>query len=240
MTASDFRKRSRIFMSETSPGIYIVSAQFIFVYSILNQFQNRLFDLTGAFDQYVSMLSSGIFASPLIITSFMRLSGVVLAAALWMLSALINVGYISYALKISRGQDADRNDLLNGFYFFGKALVIHLLTSLFVFLWSLLLVFPGIMAAYSYRQAFNIMLDDPTKSPLQCIRESKMLMRGYRAELFYLDMSFFGWYCLDFLVTFILLSFLPFSIHIVSIWLTPYTHIANAGFYNHLLFNIAV
>lgn len=83
-----------------------------------------------------------------------------------------------------------------------------ILTGIFIFLWSLLLIIPGIIAAYRYRMALYLLLDNPNMSVYQCIRESKRMMVGHKAELFVLDLSFLGWY---------ILSAVPF----VSIWVTP-------------------
>lgn len=98
-----------------------------------------------------------------------------------------------------------------------------ILQGLFVFLWSLLLVVPGIIAAYRYRQALYLLLDHPEKSAWQCLRESAAVMRGHKWELFVLDLSFLGWMLLSAL-------FAP-----VSIWLDPYRAITNANYYNRLV-----
>ena len=97
------------------------------------------------------------------------------------------------------------------------------LKKLYVALWSLLLVVPGIVAAYRYRQALYLLLDHPEKSAWQCLRESSALMSGHKWELFVLDLSFLGWALLS-------AMFAP-----VSIWLDPYRAITNAGFYNRLI-----
>ena len=62
-----------------------------------------------------------------------------------------------------------------------------------IMLWSLLLVVPGVIAAYRYSQAFYILADDPRKSPHQCIEESKQMTMGNKMALFLLDLSFIGW-----------------------------------------------
>ena len=76
----------------------------------------------------------------------------------------------------------------------------------------MLLLFPGVIAYYRYSQAIYILVDDPTKSPMQCIRESKAMMAGHKGELFALDLSFLGWY---------LLSLIPMFGYAV-VWTVPY------------------
>ena len=127
---------------------------------------------------------------------------VVLVVALEIMNYMVSVGFVIFSLHVSR---------------------LAILQGLFVFLWSLLLVVPGIIAAYRYRQALYLLLDHPEKSAWQCLRESAALMRGHKWELFVLDLSFLGWMLLSAL-------FAP-----VSIWLDPYRAITNANYYNRLV-----
>ncbi len=140
-----------------------------------------------------------------------------------LLSMLVGVGFMSFALRISRGRNVGIYNLGDGFSLAGKLFVIMLLEGIFIFLWSLLFIIPGIVAAYRYRLAYFILLDDPSKSPLQCIRESKLLMTNHKLELFVLDLSFIGWF---FLIT--------ITIGVVGIWKAPYIYVTYANFYNTL------
>jgi len=65
--------------------------------------------------------------------------------------------------------------------------------DLFVFLWSLLFVIPGIIKAYEYRMVPYIMSEDPTKNYKDALAESKKLMDGNKWSTFILDLSFIGW-----------------------------------------------
>jgi hypothetical protein len=132
---------------------------------------------------------------------------------------------------------ADYKDIFNGFPLIWKILLIHILTNVFIALWSLLFVFPGIIAYYRYRQAYYILLDDPEKGVLQCIRESKTLMAGCKVDLFMLDISFLGWYVLDIMLA-VLLP-LPFALPIVAVWLMPYEGISRASFYDAVVQRLA-
>ncbi len=141
----------------------------------------------------------------------------------------MRVGYMSYCLNASRNRDAKLKDIFDGFAFFLKVIWLTIIQSVFVFLWSLLLIVPGIIAAYRYRQSFYIMFDNPDMSALDCIRKSKALMVGKKLELFVLDLSFIGWAFLSSLVqSYIVLP-------VVNIWLEPYRGITYANFYNALI-----
>ena len=105
--------------------------------------------------------------------------------------------------------------------------MLNILIAVFTILWSLLFLIPGIIAAYSYSQAIYILVDDPSKSPLQCLRESKAMMRGHKMELFKLQWSFFGWY---------LLASLPTFGYAVQVWTVPYISMSYALYYEQLAY----
>ena len=147
---------------------------------------------------------------------------VALVIALEIMNYMVSVGFAIFSLHVSRDEKAELGNLFDGFGLFFRVLWLAILQRLLVFLWSLLLFVPGIIASYRYRQALYLLLDHPEKSAWQCLRESGQLMRGRKWELFVLDLSFLGWMLLS-------AMFAP-----VSIWLDPYRAITNASFYNQL------
>jgi len=183
-------------------------------------------------------LSSGEIPSLAIIYTDFRPTGVFLALLLLLLRPLLDFGFISYCLKLSREQKTDFKDLFNGFIFSLKVLSIFLITSLYIFLWSMLLIVPGIVASYRYRQAYYILIDDPRKGALQCISESCIMMNGKKLDLLTIDLSFIGWFFLDMLV--VVLTPLPFAFPFISLWISPYLGLTRAAFYEDLITNVAV
>jgi uncharacterized membrane protein len=113
-----------------------------------------------------------------------------------------------------------------GFSDAGRVIVLNLLIGVFVMLWSLLFVIPGIMAAYSYRLAPYILLDNPEIGGREAIRRSKALMRGHRWDLFLCDLSFIGWALLTALTA-----------GILSVWVVPYQSTTYARFYDVLTYD---
>jgi uncharacterized membrane protein len=93
-------------------------------------------------------------------------------------------------------------------------------TGLLIILWSLLLVIPGIIAAYRYAMASYIMAQNPEIGALDAIERSKAMMNGNKLRLFCLQLSFIGW---------MLLSALTLGIG--YIFLRPYMQAAYAAFY---------
>ena len=67
------------------------------------------------------------------------------------------------------------------------------MTELFIWLWSLLFVIPGIIKEYEYRLVPYIVSENPTISYKDAQAESKKLMKGNKWKTFILDLSFIGW-----------------------------------------------
>lgn len=115
-------------------------------------------------------------------------------------SNLWSIGYENAALRVSRGQRVGFSDLAAGMRMFGQFVLLYLLKLILIGLWSALLFIPGIVAAYRYRLAEKLMLDDPSLSPLAAIRLSKQMTYGHKLELFVLDLTFWLHYLLVFLL----------------------------------------
>ena len=147
--------------------------------------------------------------------------GRLLDIAIDIMTLMLTTGFTLFCLNVARGAAAGPGNLLDAFGIFFKVLILSILISIFTFLWSLLLIIPGIVATYRYSFAIYILLDDPDKSPMQCIRESKELTQGHKWELFVLDLSFIGWS---------ILSMIPF----VGIFTMPYMEITRANFYRYI------
>lgn len=93
---------------------------------------------------------------------------------------------------------ADMDNLANGFKpKYGNVVLTMLLRDIFLLLWSLLFIIPGIVKAYSYRMVSFIIADNPEMSALDAITKSRDMMRGHKWEAFVLDLSFLGWLILS-------------------------------------------
>lgn len=104
---------------------------------------------------------------------------------------------------------------------FLKKLGASLLYALYVFLWSLLLIVPGIMKAYSYAMVPYILAEYPEIPASRALNLSSRMMAGRRLDLFVLELSFIGW---------MLLSSLTFGILAIA-FAGPYMNTSYAGFY---------
>lgn len=142
-----------------------------------------------------------------------------------LLCSFFTFGYAAVFLPILRGQQekVEIKDYFKGFDNFGGLVVLSLMTNLFVFLWSLLFLIPGIVKSYSYAMAPYIKYDHPEYGWKRCLDESKAMMKGYKWKLFCLELSFIGWN---------IVGMLCFMVGIY--WVTPYSHAAHVAFYDEL------
>ncbi len=99
-------------------------------------------------------------------------------------------------------------------------IVAYVVSSIFIFLFTLLLVIPGIIKALAYSMVSFIIADDPTIDAMEALRKSEDMMRGHKMRLFYIHLSFIGWY---------ILSALTFGI--LLIYVIPYQRLVVTNFY---------
>ncbi len=154
---------------------------------------------------------------------FIVIAGLIFGTAFFILGSIINVGYSSFSLDLVDGKRGEIGTLFAYFKHWKVCVLSNLLRALYVFLWSLLFVIPGIIAAYSYMMVPYIVADNPDISPSEALRRSKSMMRGNRWRLFCLEISFIGWAILSLL-----------TLGIGCLWLTPYVETSLAEFYREI------
>ena len=148
----------------------------------------------------------------------------VFGLAAFLLGGTLELGYARFLLKQHDGKNTEFNDLFSQFHRYGTGFAQHFLRGLYVALWGILLVIPGIMKSYSYAMTPFILADHPDLTATQAIEWSEELMEGHKMDLFILDLTFIGW---D-----ILAGMLWNLGHLV---LNPYRNAAHAAFYRQLL-----
>lgn len=141
----------------------------------------------------------------------------------FILGGTVQLGYAQVLLKQHHGADYDVKDLFSQFYRFKQGFLQSFLTGLYVFLWTLLFIIPGIIKAYSYAMTPFIMADNPELTAREAMEQSQALMNGHKGELFILGLTFIGWDLLNVL-----------TLGIGSLWLNPYKNAAYAAFYRDL------
>ena len=199
---------------------------FVAVSLVLNMLSGRVLGVNMSPDeiqQYLNYYVNGDYQAILRLSESMSPPGsaYLIDLLIRIVLYLFGAGFLIFILNTVKSAGAVYGNLLDGFGRAAKLLLLALAEGLFIFLWSLLLIIPGIVAAYRYSMAMFIFFESPEKGALQCLRESKAMTMGYKGQLFVLDLSFLGW---------IILSIIPF----VSAYVTPYMQLTYAGFYDSL------
>ncbi|MFI3163086.1 MAG: DUF975 family protein [Bacillota bacterium] len=132
----------------------------------------------------------------LIFEAILYCCGYVHVVASLLVAGSLGYGYAYYFTDILRHGEAKIGNLFIGFKNYVGTLVIGLLKMLFVLLWSLLLVVPGIIKYIAYSMAFYIKRDNPDMTAKECLAASVRLTKGHKGKIFVLALSFFGWYIL--------------------------------------------
>ena len=136
----------------------------------------------------------------------------------------LTVGLMCVFLSISRYHEASYETLFVTLKSnFIECFLAYILQTIFVFLWSLLFLIPGMIKSYSYSMTFYILADNPQLSSMDALRESERMMMGHKWELFCLNLSFIGWYILSI-----------FTCGLLLIYVVPYHLAAVTAFYRIL------
>lgn len=248
-------------MRQAQPNVMLVTLVFFLLTTIVSQAVTRL--LGDPLTEMVDYLTMGydwdeVF-DYVVLRNLGNMGIFALASILLKLySSVMNLGYTSYALRLSRGQRGSYQDLFNGFSRTDRALWREILADLFTFLWALpflagaaaaltagfalmwnerrrglavglmllavALFFAAIgaeiAASYRYRLSPYFLVDDPDCTAREAITRSKRAMKGWKMDLFTLDVSFLGWSLLTAL-----------TCGGLSVWTRPYIKVTEAYFY---------
>lgn len=110
-----------------------------------------------------------------------------------LMALVLHAGFVLYCMAIRRGERAEFLTIFDGFSFVGKIIALNIITFVFVFLWSMLFVIPGVIASYRYRFARLNLYENPEISVMEALALSKRQTFGYKGQLFILDLSYLGW-----------------------------------------------
>ena len=126
------------------------------------------------------------------------LAALLVGIGLWAIFTLIvggavRLGYARFNLNLVDGKEAAFSDLLSQKDRLWDGFCMKFLLGLYIALWSLLLMIPGIVKTYSYAMTPYIMAEHPSLTANEAITESRRIMDGNKWRLFCLDFSFIGW-----------------------------------------------
>ena len=171
-----------------------------------------ILSLIGVFTSSSNMIESAIYIA---LGSLVTL----------LISLNLEYGFAVALLRFSRGRENTLSETFNAGLVedYGRVLGIMLLQVIYVILWMLLLIIPGIIKSYSYAMTEFIAEDNPELGPMECIDRSMAMMKGHKWELFLLDLSYIGWLLLGLL-----------SLGIGLLWIIPWMNMARVKFYEEL------
>lgn len=138
---------------------------------------------------------------------------------LLILGGPLTIGYVTLIKNTIYGTDPKLENIFDGFGKFGDAFITYLLYEIFLCLWTLLFIIPGIIKTYSYALTFYLVKDEGL-SGTEAITKSRQMMHGHKWRLFCLEFSYIGW---------ILLCILTFGI--LFLWVNPKMEAAKYHFY---------
>ncbi len=174
-------------------------------------------------------LGGGIFQNYwlMILLACLIVSALLSASVFTFFGVFILTGPLQYGLfrvltdRVRGREKVEFGDLFKGFEEnFSGTLVLGILQSIFIFLWSLLLIVPGIVKSYSYSMSYYLQQEDKSKDWKACLDESRSRMNGHKGQLFLLDLSFIGWYIVGLL-----------CLGVGALFVVPYHDMARTNFF---------
>ena len=112
--------------------------------------------------------------------------------------SILLIGYYTILIEASINKKFNIEKIVSGLNgdTLANRIVLSVIKNLYIFLWSLLFIIPGIVKSYAYALAEFIAMENPEMSASDCLRLSQERMDGHKKELFLLDLSFIGWHIL--------------------------------------------
>ncbi|MFA5422100.1 MAG: DUF975 family protein [Bacilli bacterium] len=186
----------------------------------LNQFRRSADEkLSGKWGE----AAIGYFIFSLVVGFITSIGGV----GMLILGGPLMFGYALFIDEIYRGERPNINTLFKGFSDrLTDLILLGLLSQVYLMLWSLLFIIPGIIKSYSYSMIYYIKLDNPDMHYEDVITRSRKIMDGNKWRLFCLYLSHIGWYFLVFLTGGILIF-----------WVEPKVQLAKYAFYQEIKHN---
>ena len=208
------KNNAKTIIKTAKPSMLTAAVIYVLVFILLTTLSQSVMGVNISYDDamsYVNYYLNGDYQAVIRMSEEMTpptsayLLNLVISAVLYIFGA----GFLIFIFNTVKNAGAVYGNLLDGFGLAGKLILLALVQGVFVFLWSLLFVIPGIIAAYRYRMAKFILIDNPDMGVMDCIRASKQMMKGHRE----------------------LLAGLPYIGYAVMIWTAPYINTTMVLYY---------
>ncbi len=215
----------------------------------VNPFRMTLFYLLITL--VLDMINSGVSYMIDSAGGFTVLSFSFVSILVGLVALVLNAGYYCYCFGILRREEMPYESLFDAFPFAGKVILLSIVEGVFIFLWSMLFVIPGIIAAYRYSFAMLNLCENPELGVMEALNLSKRQTNGYKMQLFLLQLSFIGYQIAAVLGIALLYEYViiatcptrsPAAVFgslliygvlsaVVGVYLTPYLNLSTCRFY---------
>jgi len=142
--------------------------------------------IPGIISQNPAMMQQGVQAFVPVFQMFTGIFSILVMAPL-------AVGDARFFVTLTKQGSAKVSLVFGGFKQYWRNVFVMFMTSLFIFLWSLLLIVPGIIKAYSYSMIPFLLAEYPGISFTQARKLSVKMTKGNKWKIFVLQLSFIGW-----------------------------------------------
>ena len=207
-TRSEMKTRAKASLE----GVFWMSVLVVVIYALLTggESSNITYKFSQDASSSIKLVNSGLDKVNTynyyqwFISYPLKMFLVVFSALAFMISILwsllvtgpLEMGLSKYFLVNSTNQK--ENNLANLFYafkgkFYANVVIVFFMRNLFIFLWSLLLIIPGIIKGYAYSFTPWIMSENPELTYKEALTQSMNMTNGEKWNLFVLDLSFLGW-----------------------------------------------
>ena len=201
MDRAALKARAREVIATSNPKVLTVGLVYLLIGIVLNALGARVMSVNISESElmnYMRYAAEGNYEYALEYLKTMEppTAAYAINSLLKVISGIIGAGFVIFLLNTIRNRQPCFANLLDGFGIWWKVILLNFLQS------------------------------DPTKSPIQCLRESKSMMAGHKKELFQLDLSLIGWF---------LLAMIPYVGYAAQVWSVPYIGMIKALYYEKLL-----
>ncbi len=153
--------------------------------------------------------------------TYIMIAALIMGAVYFILGSIIKVGYAKFNLNLADRIEGSLKNLFAYFSFWKTTAAARFLQSIYVLLWSLLFIIPGIIKSYEYAMVPYLLADNSDMDKDEILNLSRRMMEGNKWDFFVLELSFIGW---------ILLAVSTFNI-VGILYVDPYIEATHAQFY---------
>ncbi len=170
----------------------------------LEEHLNTIDILTASgYNEFIAVLENLSLANlALTIYSLIDIVGQLLSGAFVISISQIFIG-------VARGGDHKIKDTRKLFVRLKEGFILNLIKTVYIFLWSLLFIIPGIIKTFAYSMSAYIKAEHPEMGYREALRASETFMMGYKKRFFYFYLSFIGWFLLTGVADMVIWSIFP-------------------------------